>query len=96
MSHTYCSQKPASLRTAAASAVVLLGPRAFELVQANQVKKGDVLSVSQLAGIMAAKHTSNLIPLCHNIPISKVRACKALLQTSLLLLLLLLLYGGNN
>ena len=75
MSHTYCSQKPASLRSAAASAKVLLGPRVFELVQANQVKEGDMLSVSQLAGIEAAKNTGNLNPLRQNVPIiTEVRA----------------------
>eukprot|EP00873_Tetraselmis_striata_P043636 jgi/Tetstr1/463900/TSEL_008711.t2 len=51
---------------------VLLGPAAYALVEANQLKKGDVLSVSQLAGIMGAKATAQLIPLCHNIFISSV------------------------
>jgi molybdenum cofactor biosynthesis protein MoaC len=41
------------------------------LVRHNQLKKGDVLSTAQLAGIMGAKHTSTLIPLCHNIAITK-------------------------
>ena len=43
------------------------------LLQSNQMAKGDVLRVAQLAGIMGAKQTSNLIPLCHNIFLSKVR-----------------------
>ncbi|KAI8477673.1 Molybdenum cofactor synthesis protein 1, partial [Branchiostoma belcheri] len=59
-------------RTALAAAAVMLGADAFALVKDNKMKKGDVLTVAQLAGIMAAKNTSNLIPLCHNIPISKV------------------------
>ncbi|KAI8483970.1 Molybdenum cofactor synthesis protein 1 [Branchiostoma belcheri] len=59
-------------RTASAAAAVMLGADAFALVKDNKMKKGDVLTVAQLAGIMAAKNTSNLIPLCHNIPISKV------------------------
>ncbi|XP_066280255.1 molybdenum cofactor biosynthesis protein 1-like [Branchiostoma lanceolatum] len=59
-------------RMASAAAAVMLGADAFALVKDNKMKKGDVLTVAQLAGIMAAKNTSNLIPLCHNIPISKV------------------------
>ena len=64
--------KPNAPRTATASARVLLGPTAFSLVAANQVKKGDVLTVAQLAGIMGAKHTSTLIPLCHPLLLSHV------------------------
>lgn len=68
----FTRQKPSSTRTATASARVELGPHAFGLVASNTVKKGDVLGVAQLAGIMAAKQTANLIPLCHNIQLSKV------------------------
>lgn len=57
--------KASSRRTATASARVLLSPKAFHLVRANQLAKGDALSVAQLAGIMGAKQTFNLIPLCH-------------------------------
>ncbi|XP_062863767.1 molybdenum cofactor biosynthesis protein 1 isoform X1 [Trichomycterus rosablanca] len=57
--------KAVTRRTATASARVLLGPKAFNLVRANQLSKGDALSVAQLAGIMGAKQTFNLIPLCH-------------------------------
>ncbi len=64
--------KLSSSRVAVASGKVYLGETAFTLVQQNKIAKGDVLSVSQLAGIMAAKRTTDLIPLCHNIPISKV------------------------
>jgi molybdenum cofactor biosynthesis enzyme len=53
---------------------VLLGERAFQLVSANQLSKGDVLSVAQLAGIMAAKQTHHLIPLCHSLHLSKAGA----------------------
>ncbi|KAG2426192.1 hypothetical protein HXX76_013173 [Chlamydomonas incerta] len=65
------SQKPVTTREAQASCVVHLGA-AYEAVAANSLKKGDVLKVAQLAGIMGAKATATLIPLCHNIPISKV------------------------
>uniref|UniRef100_A0A2K6L934 Molybdenum cofactor biosynthesis protein 1 n=1 Tax=Rhinopithecus bieti TaxID=61621 RepID=A0A2K6L934_RHIBE len=63
-------RKPDTERVAVASAVVLLGPVAFKLVQQNQLKKGDALVVAQLAGIQAAKVTSQLIPLCHHVALS--------------------------
>ncbi|XP_049747363.1 molybdenum cofactor biosynthesis protein 1 isoform X1 [Elephas maximus indicus] len=65
--------KPDTERVAVASAVVLLGPVAFQLVQQNQLKKGDALVVAQLAGVQAAKLTSQLIPLCHNVALSHVQ-----------------------
>ena len=64
--------KKESTRSATATARVLLGHTAFSLVAANQVAKGDVLTVAQLAGIMGAKHTSTLIPLCHPLLLSHV------------------------
>lgn len=57
--------KSVSRRTAVAEGRILLGETAWRLVEQNKVKKGDVLTVSQLAGLMAVKQTSNLIPLCH-------------------------------
>lgn len=66
------SGKPETSRVAVASGKVLLGSKAFTLVAANQIKKGDVLTVAKLAGICGAKHTSLLIPLCHNIMLSGV------------------------
>ncbi|XP_055469963.1 molybdenum cofactor biosynthesis protein 1 isoform X1 [Psammomys obesus] len=65
--------KPVTERVAVASAVVLLGPVAFELVRQNQLKKGDALAVAQLAGVQAAKLTSQLIPLCHHVALSHVQ-----------------------
>ncbi|XP_027250359.1 molybdenum cofactor biosynthesis protein 1 isoform X7 [Cricetulus griseus] len=65
--------KPDTERVAVASAVVLLGPVAFKLVQQNQLKKGDALAVAQLAGVQAAKLTSQLIPLCHQVVLSHVQ-----------------------
>lgn len=64
--------KALTTRTAVARGRVLLGPEAFTLVRDNQMAKGDVLTVAQLAGIMGAKHTATLIPLCHNLFLSKV------------------------
>ncbi|XP_068865914.1 molybdenum cofactor biosynthesis protein 1 isoform X2 [Aphelocoma coerulescens] len=70
--------KPDSRRTAVAGAVVLLGEKAFRMVRQNQVKKGDVLAVAQIAGIQGAKLTSQLIPLCHNIPLYHVEVSLSL------------------
>lgn len=64
--------KRATFRTATARASVYVGRDIAELINANSIAKGDVLSVSQIAGIMAAKRTSEIIPLCHNIPLSSV------------------------
>lgn len=67
------SPKENSKRTAIASSKVILGKKVFDLVLANQLAKGDVLSVAKIAGINGAKHTSSLIPLCHNITLTHVR-----------------------
>src|SRR5664280_1205894 len=66
------SAKENNLRTSSASAEVILSKEAFKAVKNNSVIKGDVLSVARIAGIQAAKKTSELIPLCHNIFISSV------------------------
>ncbi len=66
-------QKLNTQREAVASAKVLLGPEVFHLVASNSIAKGDVITVAELAGIMGAKHTSLLIPLCHNISLTCVR-----------------------
>lgn len=63
-------EKDSTNRLAVAKATVKLGPRAFHLLKENKLRKGDALTVAQLAGIMGCKSTSNLIPLCHNIPIT--------------------------
>lgn len=66
------NHKESTKRIATATATVLVGPEIFKLIKKNEIKKGDVLSVAQLAGIIAAKRTSELIPLSHNIPLSSV------------------------
>ncbi|XP_051469163.1 molybdenum cofactor biosynthesis protein 1 isoform X2 [Apus apus] len=70
--------KPDSRRRAVAGAVVRLGAKAFGMVRKNQMKKGDVLAVAQIAGIQGAKLTSQLIPLCHNIPLNHVEVSLSL------------------
>lgn len=59
-------------RTAIAEGWIKLQPETLKLLKENQMKKGDVLTVSEIAGIQAAKRTSELIPLCHNISLNKV------------------------
>jgi cyclic pyranopterin phosphate synthase len=66
------SDKPVSTREATAEATVRLGPVAAKAVLHGTVKKGDVLAVAQVAGVMGAKSTSALIPLCHPLPLSGV------------------------
>ncbi|MGE0733326.1 MAG: cyclic pyranopterin monophosphate synthase MoaC [Alphaproteobacteria bacterium] len=66
------SAKAATERVAVASGAVLMRKATLQLIRAAGVKKGDVLSVAQLAGIMGAKKTPDLIPLCHPIPITGV------------------------
>lgn len=65
-------EKPITHRTARATGLITLGETAFHLLRENQMKKGDVLTVADVAGVMAAKETSRLIPLCHTIPLSNV------------------------
>ncbi len=66
------SDKAVTERIATASGRIKMAPETFEIVQKGNAKKGDVLGVARLAGIMAAKRTADLIPLCHPLPITKV------------------------
>ena len=71
--------KAATERVAIASGRVLMRPETLALIERRAVAKGDVLTVAQLAGIMAAKRTAELIPLCHPLPLSSVQvelACR--------------------
>ena len=70
--------KPETERVAIAKGEVLMKLATFDLVRAGQVKKGDVLTVAQIAGIAAAKRTSDLIPLCHPLPITHAEVSLAL------------------
>ena len=63
--------KPVSARRATATGRILLSPETVELIRENGLKKGDVISVAQIAGIMAAKKTYELIPLCHQLNLNK-------------------------
>ncbi len=64
--------KAVTPRTATAKGAVVMLPQTLEMIEQGQAKKGDVLAVAQLAGIMAAKKTADLIPLCHPLALSKV------------------------
>ena len=66
------SAKPVSRRTAVATGHIKLQPATLALIRENGIQKGDVLAVARVAGIQAAKQTAQLIPLCHQLPLSKV------------------------
>uniref|UniRef100_UPI0034D319BF cyclic pyranopterin monophosphate synthase n=1 Tax=Klebsiella pneumoniae TaxID=573 RepID=UPI0034D319BF len=66
------SAKPVTERIAVAEGRVLMRPETLAIVKAGEAKKGDVLGTARLAGIMAAKRTHDLIPLCHPLLITKV------------------------
>jgi cyclic pyranopterin phosphate synthase len=65
--------KPATKREAVAAGTVAMQPGTLKRILDDQIEKGDTLNVARLAGIMAAKKTPELIPLCHPLPISSVR-----------------------
>jgi len=64
--------KPIQHRIATASGRINMLPETLKLVADNMMKKGDVITVSEIAGIQAAKQCGSLIPLCHNIPLDRV------------------------
>ncbi len=66
------SEKAETSRRAVASAKILLNKETLEILQTNKNPKGNALEIARIAGIMAAKQTANLIPLCHQINLSKV------------------------
>jgi cyclic pyranopterin phosphate synthase len=66
------SSKPATERVAAAEGRVVMSKATLDLIVSGDAKKGDVLGTARVAGIMAAKRTSELIPLCHPLALSKV------------------------
>jgi len=66
------SLKPDQLRIAKASGKIILNKETIKLIKENEIKKGDVLTIAEIAGIQAAKQTPLLIPLCHPLQITKV------------------------
>jgi cyclic pyranopterin monophosphate synthase len=70
--------KPDTERVAIASGQVIMKQATLELIRTGTIKKGDVLTVAQIAGITAAKRTSELIPLCHPLPITHIEVTLSL------------------
>jgi cyclic pyranopterin monophosphate synthase len=66
------AEKPVTHREAIARGIVRLTPKVLHLIVSGQMPKGDVLAVARVAGIMAAKKTPELIPLCHPLPITSI------------------------
>ena len=64
--------KAATERVAVVTGTVLMQPETLKLIEANDIEKGDVLGVARIAGVMAAKNTAQLIPLCHPLPLDQV------------------------
>ncbi len=75
------SEKEHQLRIARASGNILLNTETVNLIRENKMKKGDVLTVAEIAGIQAGKRTSDLIPLCHPLPITKIDVKATLNET---------------
>lgn len=65
--------KPVQIRTASASGHITLGKETIRLIKENLIKKGDVLTVAEIAGIQGGKRTSDLIPLCHPLSITNIQ-----------------------
>ena len=72
MSMVDVSAKPEVYREAKAKGLIKLKPETLKLIQKGKIEKGDVFSVAKVAGILAAKNTCNLIPLCHPLPLTNV------------------------
>ena len=73
------SHKPDQIRVARAKGFIKLQPETVSLIRDNKMKKGDVLTVAEIAGIQGAKKNSELIPLCHPLPLSKVEVKTSLM-----------------
>jgi len=73
--------KPEQTRVAKASGFIQLQPETLKLIHENQIKKGDVLTIAEIAGIQAAKKTPSLIPLCHNLLLTKVEVKSTVKET---------------
>ena len=73
-------EKPDTRRTAVEEGFITMSPDCFATIAAGRAKKGDVLGVAQVAGIMATKHTADLIPLCHRLNLTKSAVTFELLE----------------
>ena len=75
------SNKPDMLRTAVATGHITLSEAVLELIRENKIKKGDVLTIAEISGIQGGKKTSELIPLCHPLQITKIDVTATLDET---------------
>ncbi len=76
---TWAGKRPSGAYARAAGTIEL-APATRDLIRKNQIKKGDVLAVAQIAGIQAAKKTAELIPLCHPLPLDRIDVTLALTE----------------
>ena len=80
-------EKPETVRRALAAGRVLVNRQTFDLIRSGGMKKGDVLTVAQIAGVMGAKHTPDLIPMCHPVLIDgidlELRLCEERLSVEI-------------
>jgi cyclic pyranopterin phosphate synthase len=76
--------KPDQVRTAKAEGFISLAPETVQLISDNQMKKGDVLTIAEIAGIQGGKKTSELIPLCHPLSITKIEVKTELKENGVL------------
>lgn len=76
-------EKPISQRSASAGVRVLVSRETFELIRTGGMKKGDVLTVAQVAGVMGAKRTPDLIPMCHPVAVNGIDLSLSLDETAL-------------
>lgn len=67
------SAKPETARRAVATGTIRMSPEALKAIEGNTLSKGDALGVARVAGVMAAKRTAELVPLCHQLPLTDVR-----------------------
>lgn len=74
------SHKPDQVRTATAEGFIKLTAEVVQLIRENQMKKGDVLTIAEIAGILGGKKTNELIPLCHPLAITKIRVSAELMD----------------
>lgn len=76
-------EKPQQIRVAKASGVIQLSDETIILIKSNEMKKGDVITVAEIAGIQAAKRASELIPLCHPLLLTKVEVKMKIIKTGI-------------
>ena len=77
------SEKPATTREAAATGFLRMSPETLALARSGAGKKGDVFAVAEIAGVMAAKRTADLVPMCHPLALSKVEVAVSAEETGL-------------